>query len=84
MKLILILLGAPLGYIVSYFCQSGMVRRIASLGDYVSHCGDVLFPSEGVNRIVQSACQTAWIGTIGGLIGMIVLVAILSGRKSQS
>jgi hypothetical protein len=46
------IVGAILGYPVSYFLQSSMVRAKLSLPQYIVHVGDVLAEGELVGAVV--------------------------------
>jgi len=88
---VLILFGAPLGYIGSYFAQSGFLRIGSSLGDYIASIGSILAPSSKYNtdnpfgRMAEnfqtSVAFTAWVGIVVGLILMGILVVLWTNRK---
>lgn len=54
-----VLVGAVLGYPVSYFFQSGALRAKLSLGGYVEHFQDVL-----QSKDLASTAIGVWIATI--------------------
>lgn len=51
--------GVVLGYPVSYFFQPGLIRQKLSIGQYISHIGDIL----GDKNLSGTAFGT-WIGCI--------------------
>ncbi len=76
----LILIGAPLGYIASYFFQPVVIRRLVSLAEYISHASRVLQPNSEV--FTASISQTAWIGIFLGVVLMGILIFIIRiGRE---
>lgn len=68
-----LLLGAVLGYPISYFFQPGALRAKMSLGDYVQHIGDIMQS----NDLRVTAIGT-WIGCtilfciIGAVLGALL------------
>jgi len=84
-------LGAPLGYIASYFAQPGLLRAFHSLGDYVAAIIYVLSPPSlleggplaGLALHVQNSIfQTAWIGVFLGALIMAIIFTVI-GNKSR-
>jgi len=85
---LLLIIGAVLGYIGSYFGQPGFPRAFASLGDYLGKARDILWPS-GSNPAVgeqffRSVCLTAWIGTILGVILMCGVIMYIQSTANKS
>jgi hypothetical protein len=56
------ILSLPLGYIISYFCQSGLFRNFVSLGDYLQpmFIAQMLGGEQRLNALGASSA-TAWI-----------------------
>ena len=92
----LIILGIPIGYILSYFAQPGFFRMFNSLGDYVVKAGSILpppsdTPNEGLAAMLPAAASTssvgfsiwvtAWIGIVLGALLMAVVATLLSRKK---
>ena len=78
---LLIVFGAPLGYVASYFGQPGVIRMFMSLGDYVGQATNILNDPPGLSRLPASVCQTAWIGVILGMALMAIFAMIMSSRN---
>jgi hypothetical protein len=76
---LLLIIGAVLGYIGSYFGQPGLLREFASLGYYLGKASGILIPprSGGILgvELAGTLCLTAWIGVILGvaLVGSLLL-----------
>ena len=74
LRYLLLVVGAVLGYIGSYFGQAGVLRAFASLGDYLANARDILIPPQSASalgvHLTQSVCLTAWIGLILGVAAM--------------
>jgi len=85
----LLLVGAVLGYIGSYFGQPGVMRAFASLGDYIGNAREVLIPPKSGalgEHFSRSVCLTGWVGVILGVVligGVIFYVDSTKKRPSQ-
>ena len=78
---LLIVIGAPLGYVASYFGQPGFIRMFMSLGDYIGSVTNILNDPPGASRLPASVCQTAWNGVILGMALMAIFAMIMSSRN---
>lgn len=70
------LIGVILGYFVSYFLQSEIVRAKLGLGGYFQHIWDVLtaFGERGGNEVALTAWITMFVGAlVGGLVETILV-----------
>ena len=72
-------LGAPLGYIASYFFQPVVIRKLVSLAEYISHASRVLQPNS--EAFTASVSHTAWIGIFLGVVLMAILAFIISSCR---
>jgi hypothetical protein len=85
---LLLIFGAVLGYIGSYFGQPGLLRTFASLGDYVGKAGDVLVPTGSAgtfgDELTHSVSLTAWVGLILGVAVAGAIIFYIENNKKQS
>ena len=65
-----------LGYPLSYFFQPGVLRQKLSLGDYISHIGDILNSRE--------LAGTAWGVWVGSIIVFALLGLVLGNLANSS
>ena len=78
----LMFIGAPLGYIASYFFQPVVIRRLVSLAEYISHASRFLQPNSVA--LPASVSQTAWMGIFLGVVLMAILIFIIRiGREAH-
>ena len=78
----LMFIGAPLGYIASYFFQPVVIRRLVSLAEYISHASRFLQTNSVA--LPASVSQTAWMGMFLGVVLMAILIFIIRiGREAH-
>jgi len=84
----LVLVGVPLGYILSYFFQPGAVRMFMSLGDYVGKAQEILIAQHpevsehsATYQIEHSLGSAAWLGVGIGVVAMGVIANIASKKR---
>ena len=83
---VLLLLGGPFGYAISYFLQPGILRFFTPIGSYFEYARMVLTAvpmAKGGTELARSICITAWFGVAIGVAIMGVLL-LVSSRWTQS
>ena len=83
----LLIIGAVLGYIGSYFGQPGLLWAFVSLGDYLGNARDILIPPRSASafgeHLTRSVFLTAWIGLILGVGVMGGIIFYLDSNKKR-
>lgn len=84
---LLLIIGAVLGYIGSYFGQPGLLREFTSLGDYLGNARDILIPPRSASafgELTRSVSITAWVGLILGVAVMGGIILYNENKKKQA
>lgn len=76
----LVLAGAIIGYILSYFVQPKMVQTHYTVSEYIARVPNLLLPSAKDGELWRSVQMVAWTGLI---IGAALAAAILWGLTSR-
>ena len=71
------ILGAIVGYPISYFLQSGLVREKMSLGEYIQHA-DAIF-----DAINEKATSDIAFTAIGTMLACGVICAVVTALVSK-
>lgn len=85
---VLTALGIPLGYVASYFAQSGVFRMICPLGTYCEKFRSIICPSpESLTddmTVIRGLYSTAWCGMIIGVAVMGAIAFLASKKRDHS